>query len=133
MEELKLLIEMVANLPALAVWVLVGYLLYKVAIVGSIYGVIRLAIAKLHDWAVQRQRRGEDITLMLDSLPFDSVSSKLQLVTQIERLRFIGRPAENSGSSSKIYAEYGVKYLREAIDKMYEIEEERLRKLSGKS
>ncbi len=50
MEELKLLIEMVANLPALAVWVLVGYLAYKVAIVGSIYGVIRLGIVKFHDY-----------------------------------------------------------------------------------
>lgn len=50
MEELKLLIEMVANLPALAVWVLAGYLAYKVAIVGSIYGVIRLAITKLYEW-----------------------------------------------------------------------------------
>jgi hypothetical protein len=52
MDELKLLIEMVANLPSLAVWVLVGYLVYKVAIVGSVYGVIRLAIIKIHDWKV---------------------------------------------------------------------------------
>ena len=49
MDELKLLIDMVANLPTLAVWVLVGYLVYKVAIVGSIYGVIRLLIVKIHD------------------------------------------------------------------------------------
>ena len=50
MDELKLLIEMVANLPTLAVWVLVGYLVYKVAVIGSIYGVIRLLIVKVHDW-----------------------------------------------------------------------------------
>lgn len=50
MGELKLLIEMVANLPTLAVWVLVGYLVYKVAVIGSIYGVIRLLIVKAHDW-----------------------------------------------------------------------------------
>lgn len=53
MDELKLLIEMVAGLPSLAVWVLVGYLAYKVAVVGSIYGVIRLLIIKWHDWKVQ--------------------------------------------------------------------------------
>lgn len=35
MDELKLLIEMVSNLPSLAVWVLVGYLAYKVAVVGG--------------------------------------------------------------------------------------------------
>ena len=53
MEELRLLIDMVANLPTLAVWVLVGYLAYKVAVVGSIYGVIRLLIVKFHDWATK--------------------------------------------------------------------------------
>lgn len=56
MEELKMLIEMVANLPQLVIWVLVGYLVYKVAVIGSIYGVIRLAIVKLHDWKVQPKK-----------------------------------------------------------------------------
>jgi hypothetical protein len=131
MEELKLLIGMVADLPTLAVWVLAGYLLYKVAIIGSIYGVIRLAIAKLHDWAIQKQKRGEEITLTLDGMQFDSTASRTQLLTQLQRLCFIGRPAEHG--SGKIYSEYGVKYLREAIDKMCEIEEERLKALRGKS
>lgn len=53
MDELKLLIDMVANLPTLAVWVLAGYLAYKVAVVGSVYGVIRLLIVKVHDWKTQ--------------------------------------------------------------------------------
>ena len=52
MEELKLLIEMVTGLPTLAVWVLVGYLSYKIAVVGSIYGLARFAIDKLHNWKV---------------------------------------------------------------------------------
>lgn len=50
MDELKLLIEMVSNLPAMAVWVLCGFFAYKVVVVGSIYGVIRLLITKTHDW-----------------------------------------------------------------------------------
>lgn len=54
MEELKLLISMVADLPALAVWVLVGYLCYKIAVIGSIYGVIRLLIVKAHDVLLHR-------------------------------------------------------------------------------
>jgi hypothetical protein len=53
MEELKLLIDMVADLPAMAVWVLVGFLAYKLVVVGSIYGVIRLCIVKFHDWATK--------------------------------------------------------------------------------
>ena len=50
MEELKLLIDMVANLPQMALWVQIGLLGYKVAVIGSIYGVIRLLIVKTHDW-----------------------------------------------------------------------------------
>jgi hypothetical protein len=50
MEELKLLIEMVTNLPSLAIWVLVGYLLYKISVIGSLYGLLRLLIIKGHDW-----------------------------------------------------------------------------------
>lgn len=50
MDELKLLIEMVANLPQMALWVLVSFWAYKVVVIGSIYGAIRLAIVKLHDW-----------------------------------------------------------------------------------
>ena len=50
MDELKMLIEMVANLPALAVWVLVGYLAYKIVVIGSIYGLVRFAIDKLYNW-----------------------------------------------------------------------------------
>lgn len=49
MEELKLLIEMVSDLPAMAIWVLVGFFVYKVVIVGSVYGVIKLGITKIHD------------------------------------------------------------------------------------
>lgn len=44
MDELRQLIEMVAGLPNVVLWVLIGYLVYKLVVVGSIYGVIRLAI-----------------------------------------------------------------------------------------
>lgn len=50
MDELETLVKMVAALPTLTVWVLVGYLVYKVAIIGSIYGVIRLAIERLYGY-----------------------------------------------------------------------------------
>lgn len=41
------------DLPDLAIWILVGILFYKVAIVGSIFGIIKLAITKLHDFAIK--------------------------------------------------------------------------------
>lgn len=46
MEELKSLIEMVAGLPNVVLWVLIGYLVYKLVVVGSIYATIRLAIVQ---------------------------------------------------------------------------------------
>jgi len=50
MEELKLLIEAVAGLPTLTVWILIGYLIYKLSIVGSTYGVIRYALDTIIKW-----------------------------------------------------------------------------------
>lgn len=52
MDELKLLVDMVSKLPTLAVWVIVAFYAYKVMIIGSIYGVIRFGIAKVHDMYV---------------------------------------------------------------------------------
>ena len=48
MEELKLLVESIAGLPDLAIWVVAMYFFFKLAIVGSIFGVIRLAILKIY-------------------------------------------------------------------------------------
>jgi len=53
MDELKILLEMVANLPQMAIWVIVALFAYKVVVIGSVYGVIRLAIVKAHDWLVK--------------------------------------------------------------------------------
>lgn len=41
---------MVATLPTLAVWFLVAFYIYKVAILGSIYGVIRFCVTKFVEW-----------------------------------------------------------------------------------
>lgn len=53
MDELKLLIEAVAGLPTITLWVLVGYLIYKLAVIGSMYGVMRFAIQKFVEWKTQ--------------------------------------------------------------------------------
>ena len=49
-EELKQLVALVNTLPQLALWVAIGFWAYKVIIVGSIYGVIRMVVTKVHDW-----------------------------------------------------------------------------------
>jgi hypothetical protein len=50
MEELKLLIGMVKDLPAMALWVLAGFWAYKVIVIGSIYGVIKFVVSKFIEW-----------------------------------------------------------------------------------
>lgn len=48
MEELKIIVDMIASLPQMALWVLIGFWAYKVIIVGSIYGVIRFVADKIY-------------------------------------------------------------------------------------
>ena len=54
MEELKILVGMVADLPHMALWVIAAFFAYKVIIVGSVFGVIKLGINKAHDALVIR-------------------------------------------------------------------------------
>ena len=100
MEELKLLISMVANLPTLAVWVLVGYLAYKVVIVGSIYGVMRLVIIKWHDWAT----KPKTVALKIGAKPIDESTAEA-LNAQIARV-----------CNGTYYHMSDVQTLREALD-----------------
>lgn len=46
MSEIKELVEAIAGLPHLAIWAIAIFYAYKVAVVGSIYGVIRFVATK---------------------------------------------------------------------------------------
>lgn len=59
---LKTLIEMVAGLPLLSVWVLAGFLAYKLAIVGSIYGVLHKLIERTFELLRNRELTLSTIT-----------------------------------------------------------------------
>lgn len=52
MEELKILVGMVADLPEMAIWVLVGFLCYKTFIIGGTLTIVRFLIDKVHNWSV---------------------------------------------------------------------------------
>lgn len=101
MDDLKLLIGMVTNLPALAVWMLVGYLIYKVVVVSSVYGVIRLVILKVHDWAT----KPKDFKIGVKPINTETAQA---LNVQLTRL---------SGNSPYI-SMYDIKKLQEALDKV---------------
>ena len=100
MEELQILVGMVADLPSMALWVIAFFFAYKVLILGSIFGVIKLAILKLHDWLTSTPSN-----VSLDGMCISGTKSGL--LAQIERVkRCTGSYVHGSD----------VDWLREAID-----------------
>lgn len=106
MDELKLLISMVKDLPALATWVLVGYLIYKISVIGSIYGVIRLLIVKTHDVMLAKK-----ISIPAGDLGCINDDVRNALLIQLRRIRV---------STGAYVHDSDVQRLAKAIDKMLE-------------
>ena len=117
MDELKLLVDMVAHLPTMAVWVLCGYLAYKVAVVGSIYGLARFAIDRLYQWltAPKHELKTVELRATIDGVCVANTADAL--IAQIHRLRGKGL----SIGSSYIHPP-SVDWLREAIDAKIELD-----------
>lgn len=111
MEELKLIIETVAHLPTMTLWVLCGYLVYKLAVIGSVFGLIRYGIQCGHDWLMHRHEvRKVDIYGTIQGMTITADNSHDRLIAQLNRL--IGKRAH---SSCYIHAQ-SVTWLQEAID-----------------
>lgn len=120
MEELKLLIDMVAQLPAMALWVLAGFYAYKVVIIGSIYGVIRFVGGRLFDWLQQRKAREveyKEVRPMLDGMCVRAQTDRL--IAQLHRIRGMG-----VNIPTDYIHEQSVDWLREAIDMKIEKEQQ---------
>lgn len=55
-QEVQDLIKVISHLPDYVLWVLAGLLFYKIFIIGNIYAVLRLAINKLYDYLINRNK-----------------------------------------------------------------------------
>lgn len=88
MEEFDLIIKAVAGLPHMAIWALVVIYGYKVAVIGSIYGVIRFVVMKMHDVMVFRKTPPPvapiDGRVVVDGICIGD--SKEQLLMQLHRI-----------------------------------------------
>jgi len=118
MNELRELVGLVKDLPNAALWVIAAIFLYKVTIVGSVYGVARLAIGKLHDWAVTRKAREveyKEIRPMLDGICIHDETDRL--IAQLHRIR-----GKGVGIETKYIHRQSVDWLRAAIDEKTERE-----------
>lgn len=87
MEELKLLVDMVGNLPSMALWVIAAFWGYKVIVIGSLYGLIRFAIDKLHSWLTLRKTQtvDVDVRMLLDGQTI--TGTKEALIAQLQRAK----------------------------------------------
>ena len=110
MDEIKQLVEMIARMPSMALWVLGGYLFYKLAILGSMYGTIRFVAGLLFGWLTTRRVQTVEMRPMLDGLVI--TGEKDALMAQLQRLR--GKGLHISGAH--YVHKDSVDWLREAID-----------------
>ena len=110
MDELKLLVELVKDLPTMAIWVLVGFYSYKVIIIGSIFKVITLGITKIHSIidAYINQPIVKDIHYTIENMALNPYCD-MKLLEQLHRL--VGRTtgAKSIGSAD-------IDWLKAAID-----------------
>lgn len=116
--ELKLIVDAIAGLPAIMVWVLLGYLVYKLAVVGSIYALIRFCIEKAHHaYTTRHQIKTVELRATINSMCICADGSNDALVAELYRLR---------GKGTEIPSMYihrqSVVWLREAIDAKEQIE-----------
>ena len=103
---------MVGGLPTLTVWVLAGYLLYKLAVIGSIYGVIKYVTGELFQWLREKKAlpvQTVEIRPVLDGMTIHTEQARL--VAQIHRLR-----GKGVGIDSGYIHSQSVDCLREPTD-----------------
>jgi hypothetical protein len=110
MEELTVLVNLLNTLPSLALWVVAAFFGYKVVVIGSVYGVIKLAINKFHDYLVSPPKpKFIDIVPTLDGLVI--ANSMSELTAQLRRIR-----GKGLAHRSEYIHNHNVAWLREAID-----------------
>jgi len=126
MEELKLLIEMVRDLPSMAIWVLIGYLIFQLAKIGSVYALIRIFLVKGHDYlktkkgSVQYKEVIKDRVvnrdLGLDLYYSDESKQTIRgVLKRVANLNFYGT-IDDSYRSSRYVSEEGAQHLVNALD-----------------
>lgn len=113
MDELRELLEIVKEMPSFALWVIAGVLVYKVAVIGSVYGVVRFGLGRLFDWLSLRKRYVKEVELRptIDGMCIKGVAS--ELVAQLSRLRWVRR---GEVTPSEYIHTCGVDRLRRALD-----------------
>lgn len=125
MEELKLLVEMVAGLPSMALWVVAFFFIYKVSIIGSIYGVIRLAIQRFYEYGISENGKSKTV-ITKQEVHFEDLINGLTITSDDTKFRLISLLKYFAKNNTNYRGEYihssHVDWLREAIDAKIEVD-----------
>ena len=114
MDELKILVGLIKDLPGTAMFIVGGYYFYKIVVIGSIFGVVRLAIIKIHAAIVTKK------TVPVEKVQVDRTSVVKGLVISGEFDRLMSQLHRIVGKRTNIDTTYihdsSLQWLREAID-----------------
>src|SRR5688572_8180059 len=108
---------MVAGLPSMALWVIAFFFVYKVVVIGSIYGLLRFFIAKMHDWLTRPRKppvpqiEMKEIRPLIDGMCISMEPIAEDLITELKRIR-----GKNVGIHSQYIHRQSLDWLREAIN-----------------
>lgn len=118
MDEIKQIIEMIAKLPQLAIWVLVAFWAYKVIVIGSVYGVIRFVVEKAHSYLTTPKHDlvKKDVRLLIDGEVISG--SKEAFLAQLQRIK---------RTTGMYVHQSDVDWLRDAISEKLDREDKKVR------
>lgn len=114
METLQALAQIVKDLPDTAIYIIGIYFIFKISIVGSIYGVIRFVAQKVHDVMVVQKRRIEEVEIRVLADGLLISDQKDEFMRQIRRLAGV-----RTATDSEYIHRKSVDFLREALDAQF--------------
>ena len=116
MEALKILVDMVKELPDMAIYIVLAYFIYKTLIIGSIYGAVKFVTKMIHDVMIVKKTQKKEIVEVEMRGAIDSITithNLPALMVQIKRIRGIRK-------DSQYIHNQDIEFLCEAIDEKIE-------------
>jgi len=118
-DTLKEITDLIKDLPELAVWILVGLLFYKVVIIGSYFGIIRLAILKLHDYLKSEKKQVYKTVLDKHFITHDQTPDLFMDLIRLLKKRHNRGMGVRAGLSDYVHSrdvEWAIRILEKEID-----------------
>jgi hypothetical protein len=112
MDELKELIQTVERLPGMVLWILGGYLVYKLVIVGSWVALFRLVVNKVHDFFTKPRTITREVCLSNRFITMDGTYTKFLDIIALTHGR---RSKPNPAHKGDYLHRDDVEWMRQAI------------------